>query len=65
MNCRLLSAFAIAVAITLPHTHAEESAPPEGFRAIFDGKSLDGWYGWNPHSSAKLEGEKLAENLKT
>ncbi|HRQ89873.1 MAG TPA: DUF1080 domain-containing protein, partial [Bacteroidia bacterium] len=29
------------------------------------GKSLDGWYGWNPHTSAKLEGEKLAENLKT
>lgn len=43
---------------------ADEPAPPEGFRAIFNGVDLDGWYGWNPHSSAKLEGEKLAENLK-
>ena len=45
-------------------SRAADPAPPEGFRAIFNGKDLSGWYGWNPHSSAKLEGEKLAENLK-
>ena len=35
-----------------------------GFRALFNGKDLTGWYGWNPHGSAKLTGEKLAANLK-
>ena len=38
-------------------------APPEGFRALFDGQSLAGWYGWNPHQSEKLTGEKKAANL--
>ncbi len=44
--------------------HAADPAPPSGFRALFNGKDLAGWYGWNPHSSAKLTGDKLAENLK-
>ncbi|MCC6508929.1 MAG: DUF1080 domain-containing protein [Pirellulaceae bacterium] len=38
--------------------------PPKGFRAIFNGQDLTGWYGWNPHSTAKLTGEKKEENLK-
>ncbi len=42
---------------------AAEPEPPEGFRAIFNGRDLEGWYGWNPHRSAKLDGEKLAANL--
>lgn len=43
---------------------AAEPTPPAGFRAIFNGKDLAGWYGWNPHASAKLTGEKLEANLK-
>ncbi|APZ93728.1 family 16 glycoside hydrolase [Fuerstiella marisgermanici] len=43
---------------------AAPPTPPDGFRAVFNGKDLTGWYGWNPHSSAKLTGEKKAENLK-
>ena len=43
---------------------AAEPMPPAGFRAIFNGADLKGWYGHNPHGSAKLEGEKLAANLK-
>ncbi|MFN9719257.1 MAG: family 16 glycoside hydrolase [Planctomycetota bacterium] len=43
--------------------HADELKPPKGFRAIFNGKDLSGWYGWNPHDSAKLEGEKKDANL--
>ena len=43
---------------------AAEPTPPPGFRALFNGKDLAGWYGWNPHNSAKLTGEKLAANLK-
>lgn len=42
---------------------ASDVKPPAGFRAIFNGKDLTGWYGWNPHSSAKLKDAKLAENL--
>ena len=38
--------------------------PPAGFRAIFNGKDLTGWYGLNPHSGAKLKGEKKEANLK-
>lgn len=44
-------------------SYAADSQPPEGFRALFNGKDLSGWYGWNPHASVKLEGEKKEENL--
>ncbi len=69
MNLRLLllkNALLPAIALTGATTlsRAADPAPPEGFRAIFNGKDLTGWYGWNPHSSEKLEGEKRAENLK-
>jgi len=55
---------AALLGVSAHSTRADQPAPPAGFRAIFNGKDLTGWYGWNPHSSAKLEGEKLAENLK-
>ncbi|WP_435019907.1 family 16 glycoside hydrolase [Tundrisphaera sp. TA3] len=37
---------------------AEEPAPPEGFRALFNGRDLAGWHGLNPHGVEKLAGEK-------
>jgi hypothetical protein len=43
---------------------ADEPKPPAGFRAIFNSKDLSGWYGLNPHSGAKLVGEKKEANLK-
>ncbi|NQT16994.1 MAG: DUF1080 domain-containing protein [Planctomycetes bacterium] len=43
---------------------AAEPDPPEGFRAIFNGKDLTGWHGLNPHRVAKLTGEKRDANLK-
>lgn len=43
---------------------AAEPTPPAGFRPIFNGKDLTGWYGWNPHASAKLTGDKLEANLQ-
>jgi hypothetical protein len=46
-------------------TLSAEPAAPEGFRALFNGKDLTGWYGWNPHSTVKLQGDKLSEALKT
>ena len=39
--------------------------PPEGFRALFNGKDLTGWHGLNPHGAAGLTGEKKEANLKT
>ncbi|NLY00250.1 MAG: DUF1080 domain-containing protein [Rhodopirellula sp.] len=50
-----LTVFALALAAGLP---ASEPVPPEGFRAIFNGKDLAGWHGLNPHSAVNLEGEK-------
>lgn len=49
------------LATSLP---AAEPAPPEGFTAIFNGKDLTGWHGLNPHSIAKLTGEKREAMLK-
>ncbi len=56
--------FAIVGTLLLNSLHAADPAPPNGFRAIFNGKDLSGWHGWNPHTSAKLAGEKLEANLK-
>ncbi|MBM3870217.1 MAG: DUF1080 domain-containing protein [Verrucomicrobia bacterium] len=56
-----LVALNIAVCASL---QAAAPNPPQGFRALFNGKDLTGWYGWNPHSSAKLTGEKKDANLK-
>lgn len=55
---------AILGTLLLNSLHAADPAPPKGFRTIFNGKDLSGWYGWNPHTSAKLAGEKLEANLK-
>ncbi|RCS54946.1 DUF1080 domain-containing protein [Bremerella cremea] len=55
----------VVVALGFPtFLQADQPQPPEGFRALFNGKDLTGWYGWNPHSSVKLAGEKKEENLK-
>jgi hypothetical protein len=43
---------------------AADSAPPPGFRAVFNGKDLSGWHGLNPHLVVKLEGEKKEASLK-
>jgi hypothetical protein len=43
---------------------ADDPAPPAGFRALFNGRDLSGWHGLNPHSVAKLEGDKRETALK-
>ena len=42
----------------------DKPTAPAGFRAIFNGQDLSGWYGLNPHSGVKLEGEKKQVHLK-
>ena len=61
MKITLFLAFATLLLTTL---HAAEVAAPTGFRALFNGMDLTGWHGLNPHTGAKLEGEKKAANLK-
>ena len=43
--------------------HADEPKPPKGFRAIFNGQDLGGWYGLNPHAVGALMGEQKEANL--
>ncbi len=50
--------------LPLAALHAADPAPPKGYRAIFNCKDLTGWHGLNPHTVAKLEGEKREANLK-
>jgi len=42
---------------------ADEPNSPPGYRVIFNGRDLDGWYGLNPHDVVNLTGEKKAVNL--
>ncbi|QDV66860.1 acetyl esterase [Rosistilla carotiformis] len=58
------SLVALACLSFAPLCDAVEPEPPKGYRAILNGKDLSGWYGWNPHASAKLTGEEKAENLR-
>lgn len=52
----------LSLCLIAPAVPAAE--PPPGFRALFNGKDLSGWYGLNPHAVAKLQGEKKDANLK-
>jgi acetyl esterase/lipase len=40
-----------------------EAKAPEGFRALFNGKDLAGWYGHNPHDTEKLDAAGRAEAI--
>src|SRR5207248_1338334 len=54
---------AILVLALVDTGRAAEPNPPQGSRAIFNGRDLTGWHGLNPHSVAKLTGEKKEANL--
>ncbi len=60
MRSTWLSVFLLTV-LCVPAFAAD---PPKGFRAIFNGTDLKGWYGLNPHGTEKLTGEKKEANLK-
>jgi len=59
-----LSSLVVLLILPMGMLLAADPMPPKGFRSIFNGKDLSGWYGWNPHSSTKLKDEKLEANLK-
>ncbi|MBL9200566.1 MAG: DUF1080 domain-containing protein [Opitutaceae bacterium] len=56
MPVRLVSFLLVLAALAVGR--AAEPAIPEGFRPLFNGRDLTGWHGLNPHSVAKLTGEK-------
>src|SRR5436190_1993760 len=60
---KLTPLLVLLLAAALP-SFAADPAPPEGFRALFNGKDLTGWHGLNPHSVVKLEGEKKETAVK-
>ncbi len=46
---------------------AEDNVPPEGFRAVFNGKDLTGWYGlshFDPRKLAEIEREHALRTLE-
>jgi hypothetical protein len=52
------------LALSLCPLRADDLKAPPGFHAIFNGMDLTGWYGLNPHSVAKLEGDKKEASLQ-
>ncbi|WP_164100748.1 3-keto-disaccharide hydrolase [Candidatus Laterigemmans baculatus] len=52
--------FSLAALLLAPplSAGAAEAEPPEGFRSLFNGENLDGWYGNNPHVTVKAKDAK-------
>ncbi len=46
---------AFIVSLTLFSALSLAANPPHGFRALFNGEDLSGWYGDNPHTSRKAD----------
>lgn len=64
-NARNLWLFAVSLGLLWPlNGRAAEPTPPPGYRAIFNGRDLSGWHGLNPHTAAKLTGEKKQASLE-
>ena len=64
MSCPILAA---ALTLGMAANVSADQTPPEGFVAIFDGKTLDGWWGArteDPRGYLALPAEKLAEKKK-
>jgi hypothetical protein len=61
---RVLTVVVLALFAPQIAARAAEPAPPDGFRVLFNGRDLSGWYGLNPHPVAKLEGDKREAALR-
>ena len=62
-HCIVFILFTIVSIETVCDVRAADPNPPEGFRALFNGQDLKGWYGLNPHGVAGLTGEKKQASL--
>ena len=59
---RILTA-ALTASLLLAPSALPKDKPEKGFKALFNGKDLAGWYGLNPHGVEKLTGEAKEANL--
>ena len=64
MLCRCIVITVIATGVAMPTTRATQLQPPDGFRPLFNGTDLRGWYGLNPHTAAKLQGDQRQAILR-
>ncbi|WP_437225502.1 3-keto-disaccharide hydrolase [Planctomicrobium sp. SH661] len=64
MSRLLMTALIALLTVSASDSFAEAPQPPEGFRALFNGKDLTGWHGLNPHQVEKLEEENREAALK-
>ena len=53
----------LAALLTADSPVQAQQPPPEGFRALFNGKDLEGWYGNNPHTTSKASEGKRKESI--
>ena len=49
-----------ALLVSMSSLIAAGANPPEGFRPLFNGEDLSGWYGDNPHTSRKADNRKAS-----
>ena len=54
MKLHYLIALLPLTAICAPPALAKNNAPPAGYTALFDGKTLAGWYGWGTQDPTDL-----------
>jgi hypothetical protein len=69
MRTSLIATTILALGLTAVFgtpAQAADNTPPEGFKALFNGKDLSGWKGLvgNPKTRAKMSPEQLAEEQK-
>lgn len=50
----LVTPLALGLCVIAPLAAAQAPEPPQGFDVLFNGKSLEGWYGNNPHTTLKF-----------
>ena len=63
---RRLAAVLFVLSLSVTTVFAEDNVPPEGFKALFNGKDLTGWKGLvgNPKTREKMSKAELAEAQK-
>ena len=57
----------VLAALAAHSSFAADNVPPAGFKALFNGKDLSGWFGWgtrDPRDLAAMSPEQLAEYKK-
>ncbi|MCG8583757.1 MAG: DUF1080 domain-containing protein, partial [Pirellulales bacterium] len=64
MLLRIVSTTVLTLLLAANALAEEQNQPPEDFTALFDGKTLDGWWGWGTKHYkhyADLDSEALAK----